>query len=123
MAKKKLVSKKKQAWAKKFKFDNSMRGKPLRYNVAVQKRYQKDLDNLFSLIIKETEKEVHKLYKTPEAKEYFAEEIMPKKAKLEIWYVDNWNIILDLELFCRTIFKLSKTFARYSVDRFVGRKR
>jgi len=56
-------------------------------------------------------------------KEYFAEEIMPRKAKLEIWYVDNWNIVLDLKLFFRTIFKLSKTFARYSVDRFVRRER
>ncbi len=56
-------------------------------------------------------------------KEYFAGEIMPRKAKLEIWYVDNWSIILDIGLFFGTIIKLLKTFARYPIDRFVRRKR
>ena len=62
------------------------------------------------------------LSKADDFKEYFAGEIMPKKAKLEIWYVDNWSIILDMELFFGTIIKLLKTFARYPIDRFVRRK-
>lgn len=62
------------------------------------------------------------LSKADDFKEYFAREIMPKKAKLEIWYVDNWSIILDLELFFGTIIKLLKTFARYPIDRFVRRQ-
>jgi len=36
----------------------------------------------------------------------YREVIVPKKTKLEIWYVDNFNIILDLSLIFRTIFKL-----------------
>ncbi len=67
--------------------------------------------------------EEERLSEVDDFREYFAGEVMPKKAKLETWYVDNWNIILDLELFLRTIFKLSKTFARYFIDRFIRRKR
>jgi lipopolysaccharide/colanic/teichoic acid biosynthesis glycosyltransferase len=55
--------------------------------------------------------------------DYFAREIMPKKAKLEIWYVNNWSIILDLELLLGTIIKLSETFLGRSFARSVGRKR
>lgn len=54
--------------------------------------------------------------------EYFANEIMPKKAKLELWYVEHWSIILDLNIFLRTILKLLKTFMRYSIVRLVRRK-
>lgn len=50
------------------------------------------------------------LSKVDNFEEYFAREIMPKKAELEIWYVENWSIILDLGLFFGTIFKLLKTF-------------
>ena len=54
--------------------------------------------------------------------EFFAKEIMPRKAKLEVWYVDNWNIMLDAKLFFGTILKLLKTFAGYPIDRFIRRK-
>ena len=54
--------------------------------------------------------------------EYFAREIMPRKAELEAWYVENWNIILDCKIFFGTIFKLLKTFVNYSTARIVRRK-
>jgi len=53
---------------------------------------------------------------------YFANEIMPKKAKLELWYVAHWSIILDLDILLGTILKLLKTFMRYSIVRLVRRK-
>ncbi len=37
---------------------------------------------------------------------YFAQVIMPKKATLELWYVDNWSILLDLAIVAKTIFKV-----------------
>jgi lipopolysaccharide/colanic/teichoic acid biosynthesis glycosyltransferase len=55
--------------------------------------------------------------------EYFAKEIMPKKAKLELWYVDHWSVILDIEIFFKTIFKLLKIFVKYPIIYLVRRKR
>lgn len=66
--------------------------------------------------------EEERLGKADDFEEYFAKEIMPKKAELEMWYVDNWNIILDLKLFFGTILKLLGTFAAYSIARFIRRK-
>ena len=54
---------------------------------------------------------------------HFAEVVMPKKAELEIWYVDNWSIILDLKLFFRTIFKLLTSFARYFFAHLLTRRK
>ena len=54
--------------------------------------------------------------------EYFAKEIMPRKAKLEVSYVENWSIILDCMIFFGTIFKLLKTFVKYPIARIVRRK-
>ena len=62
--------------------------------------------------------EEERLDKIDEVEKYFAEVIMPKKAELEIGYVDNWNIILDLKLFFKTIFKLLKVFGQYFIVRF-----
>lgn len=67
--------------------------------------------------------EEERLGEAGDFKEYFDKEIMPRKAELEVWYVDNWNIILDVELFFRTILKLLNTFAKYFIDRFVRRRR
>lgn len=49
--------------------------------------------------------------------EFFAKVIMPKKAELETWYVDNWSIALDLKLFFKT---LSKLISNTSNHRAVG---
>lgn len=62
------------------------------------------------------------LGKADDFEEYFAREIMPRKAELEAWYVENWNIILDCKIFFGTIFKLLKTFVNYSTARIVRRK-
>ena len=54
--------------------------------------------------------------------EHFAKEIMPRKAELEVWYADNWSVILDLKIFFGTILKLSNTFMKCSFARFIRRK-
>ncbi len=66
--------------------------------------------------------EEERLSESNDFEECFAKEIMPKKAKLEVWYVDNWNITLDTKLFFGTVFKLLKTFAGYPINRFIRRK-
>ena len=50
---------------------------------------------------------------------YFTEVIMPKKAQLEIYYVNHWSILLDSKLFFQTIFKLLKDFGRYFGSHFL----
>jgi len=41
--------------------------------------------------------------KDPE--KYYIECIIGEKLKLESWYVDNWNLLLDLKIMVQTIFK------------------
>lgn len=48
---------------------------------------------------------------------YFAEVIMPKKAELECWYVENWDLILDAKIFHHTIFKLLLSFIKFFINR------
>jgi len=68
--------------------------------------------------------EEERLDKVDDVEKHFAEVIMPKKAKLEIWYVDNWSLILDLKFFFQTIFKLIKRYMQYFIARlFIRRKR
>jgi lipopolysaccharide/colanic/teichoic acid biosynthesis glycosyltransferase len=67
--------------------------------------------------------EEERLDKVDNVEKYFAEVIMPKKIELETWYVDNWNIILDLKLFFKTIFKLLKGFGQYLIARFFIRRK
>ena len=66
--------------------------------------------------------EEERLGEVDDVEKYFAEVIMPKKAELETWYVDNWNLILDLKLFFKTIFKLLKELGQYFVVRFLTRR-
>lgn len=49
-----------------------MRGKPLRYNVAVQRRYVADLERMTDQVIEATEKQVLQIFKTDASKEFFA---------------------------------------------------
>jgi lipopolysaccharide/colanic/teichoic acid biosynthesis glycosyltransferase len=67
--------------------------------------------------------EEERLDKVDDVEKYFAEIIMPKKAELEIWYVDNRNLILDLKLFFKTIFKLLTGFGQYFIVRFLTRRK
>lgn len=69
---KQLLTKKRQRWVKQFKPTSAMRGSPLRYNVAVQRRYVADLEKVINDLIAETEKEVAQIFKTEASKEFFA---------------------------------------------------
>lgn len=50
--------------------------------------------------------------KADDLEKYYAEVIMPKKAELEIWYIDHFSIILDFSIIFRTIFKLLMVFLK-----------
>lgn len=67
--------------------------------------------------------EEKRLEELEDFEKYFAEVIMPKKAQLETWYVDNWSIILDLKLFFITIFKLFTGFSHYIITYILARRR
>jgi len=56
--------------------------------------------------------EEKRLGEVDDAEKYFAEVIMPRKAEIEIWYVDNWSVMLDVKLFLKTILKLLKDFVQ-----------
>ncbi len=71
---KKLLTNKKKAWAKQFKPTAALRGKPLAYNVSVQKRYIDDMQALMSDIIAETEKAIKGIYASEAAEEFFTED-------------------------------------------------
>jgi len=73
---KQLLTKKKQRWVKMFKPTAAVRGEPLRYNVAVERRYVKDMESLVNQVIEETEKEVKRILSTPAAEEYFVSDAM-----------------------------------------------
>jgi len=61
----------KAKWVKQFK-PTALRGKPLANNAAIAKRYEDKLTNMVKKMTKTTIKEIEKLYKTPNSKEYFA---------------------------------------------------
>ena len=65
------LSKKKEKWVKQFKPTHIV-GKPLPTPAPIQERYEKAILALVRKMTKETEREIAKLYKTPEAKAYFA---------------------------------------------------
>ena len=56
--------------------------------------------------------EEKRLEEVVDAEEYFAKVIMPRKAEIEVWYVDNWSAILDVKIFFKTILKLLKDFVQ-----------
>ena len=41
---------------------------------------------------------------------YYAKVILPRKGKLECYYVDNWSLLLDMRIFWKTLFKLFLCF-------------
>jgi len=65
------LTKNKKKWVKQFK-PTALRGKPLHNNAAIAIRYKKRLTSLVQKMTKTTLKEIEKLYKTPNSKEYFA---------------------------------------------------
>ena len=74
MAKKLKLSKKRNRWVNQFKPTAVMSGAPLAYNASVQQKYVSDLQKLMSEMIKETEKEVKKIYKSEASKEFFTQD-------------------------------------------------
>lgn len=65
-----IISQKKSKWVKQFK-PQMLKGKPLNNNAAVEARYNKALQLLVQKMIKTTEKEIQKLYKSDDAKAHF----------------------------------------------------
>lgn len=54
--------------------DTNLKGTPLRNNAAIEVRYEKRIDKLINAMIKDTEKEVLKIFKSPSAKVIAAED-------------------------------------------------
>lgn len=74
MAKKRLkLSKSKQKWVDT-KPTATMRGAPLNYPVTVERKYVAAVNKLLTQIIKDTEKEVLRIFKSPTAIEFYAED-------------------------------------------------
>lgn len=74
MAKRFKLSKKKQRWAASTKPSVTLRGSALNYPVGVEKKYTRDVRKLLASVIKTTEREVRKIFATPEAKAFYAED-------------------------------------------------
>ena len=74
MVKKLNLTKKKKKWVDQFKPTAAMRGKPLVYNVSVQQRYIKDLENLMNQVIKKTETAVKQIYRSDASKQFFTQD-------------------------------------------------
>lgn len=67
-----LLTKKREQWADSR--DVTLKGKPLRYNIASQDRYVGRLQRLTQAMTKEVEREVRKLFRKTEAKVFFAQD-------------------------------------------------
>ncbi len=70
MPKKLRLTKKRQAWADS-RESVTLLGSPLRHDVSAEIRYRKRLTGLFDKMAREVEREVLKLFRTPESREYF----------------------------------------------------
>lgn len=64
------LSNKRAKWASKFK-PQVIKGAPLQNNAATQMRYEKELKKLVAKMVKITEREITKLYKSPDGKAFF----------------------------------------------------
>lgn len=67
-----LLTKKRESWVGNR--DVTLKGEPLRYNVAAQNRYAKRLDKLTRQMTEEMSKELRSLFKSSEAKQYYAQD-------------------------------------------------
>jgi len=67
------ISKKRQAWADRFKPDAIVEGKSLNYNEVVGIRYTRELNKLINEMIAKTQKDVIKLFTEDDSQEYFEE--------------------------------------------------
>ena len=70
----KILTKRKHAWAKQFKHTGLMRGTTLNYNASAQDKYVQALFNLIDPMCKTVKKEILLLFKSNTAKKYFAQD-------------------------------------------------
>lgn len=68
------LSKKKAKWAKQFKPQGAARGPALNTPKGVEVTFTRDVQKIINAVIRETQKIVRKLFKTPSARDYFAED-------------------------------------------------
>ena len=67
------LSKKKSKWVGQFK-PQVLKGSPIHNNAAVEDRYKKELQKLVMRMTKEVEREIKKLYESPDGKVFFAQD-------------------------------------------------
>lgn len=72
MAKRRLLTKKRQRWAQNR--DTTLRGKPLRLAITAQDRYAKDLDKIIQAMAKQTRRELMRLFESDDAKQFYAQD-------------------------------------------------
>lgn len=70
----KILTKRKHAWAKQFKHTGLMRGTILTYNASTQEKYVRALYDLIDPMCKTVKKEILLLFKSNTAKAYFAQD-------------------------------------------------
>ena len=68
------LSKRKKRWAQQFKPEGAARGVALNIPPALEIRYTKGVQRILRAVIQETRKGVFKVFETPDAIEYFAED-------------------------------------------------
>ena len=68
------LSKKKKRWAQQFKPEGAAQGVALNHPVTLEIKYTRGVQRILNAVIKETQKEVREIFKTPDAEEYFAED-------------------------------------------------
>ena len=72
MARKLKLTKKRLEWAES-RESVTLLGSPLRHNVSAEVRYRERLQGLLDKMAKEVEREIIKLFRTPESREYFGD--------------------------------------------------
>lgn len=67
------ISQKKTKWTKQFK-PQLLKGAPIQNNAAIEERYRKEIQKLVKRMTKEAEREITKLYQSPDGKVFFAQD-------------------------------------------------
>ena len=73
MAKKFRLTQKRQKWADS-RESVTLLGSPLRHNISAEERYRDRLTRLTDKMMREVEREILRLFKSPESREYFGED-------------------------------------------------
>ena len=70
MAKQIRLTKKRQKWAQQ-RESVTLLGSPLRHNISAEQRYARKLESLTEAMTKEVSREIKKLFRSPESRDYF----------------------------------------------------